>query len=103
MDDPLVAGNAATRPLEGGIPIYAPADVISRTADSHAVLSSSDDARTVEQFYARALAAGGWRIVSHERRTSVAAFHARHDRLGTTITIYRRFGTTGIALSTYPV
>jgi hypothetical protein len=99
MDDPLSAG----RPLGGGIPIYRPAEVVSRTADSHAVLTSPDDSGAVERFYASALAAGGWRIVSHDRRASVVSLRARQGSLGATIAIYRRFGATGIALSTYPV
>jgi hypothetical protein len=101
--DPIRAGQAAMQPLGGGIPIYQPAEVVSRTADSHALLSSTDDPGTVAQFYASALAAGGWRVVSHDRRASVVSFRARLGRLGATIAIYRRFGATGIALSTYPV
>lgn len=113
MDDPLAgcgmtpdrpdAGLAATRPLNGGIPIYRPSEVVSRTADSHAVLSSPDDAGTVERFYAGVLAAAGWRVVSNDHRAAIASLRARHDRLGVTIAIYGRFGATVIALSTYTV
>jgi hypothetical protein len=101
--DPRVAGPAATRPLKGGIPIYRPSEVISRTADSHAVLSSPDDIGAVERFYAGVLAAAGWRVVSNDHRAAIASLRARHDRLGVTIAIYGRFGATVIALSTYPV
>jgi len=103
MDDPLRVGRAAPRPLGGDIPIYQPAEVISRTADSHALLKSSDDPAAVAEFYASVLVAGGWRVVAHDRRASVVSFRARLGGLGVTIAIYRRFGVTGIALSTYPV
>lgn len=90
-------------PLRGGIPIYRTATVVSRTADAHALLRSPDAIETVERFYACWLEANGWRLVSHARRATVASLTARALGLGATISIYRQFSATGVAISVYAV
>jgi hypothetical protein len=95
------AGWAA--PLSGGIPIYRPSTVVSRTAGSHATLTSPDAVGSIGAFYAEVLAHGGWCVVSHHRGPTVARFSARRDEWGATISIYRTWRATGISISTYPI
>lgn len=90
-------------PLRGGIPLYHPSTVTSRTGDFHAILSSPHPAGIVEHFYAKVLAHGGWRVVSHASGPGRATFSARRDGFGATIAIYHNLNATGISISTYRV
>jgi hypothetical protein len=97
------AAQAAQAALAGGIPIYQPASVVSRTADTYASLRSPDSVGKVNDYYATVLARNGWRVVSHFHGPYNASFSARRAGRGVSISIYRAWNATGISLSTYLV
>lgn len=92
---------AATTATSAGLPDYQPSKVVSKTSGS-TVLESSDSVRTIGEFYADALAKGGWQVTTSSAGSYHASFTAHRGDEGTSISVYPRLGGSGISISTYP-
>jgi hypothetical protein len=92
------AGTAAT---SARLPDYQPSKVVSKTWAS-TVLESSGSVRTIGEFYAGALAKGGWHVISSSAGPYHASFTAYRGGQGASISVYPRGDGSGISVSTYP-
>jgi hypothetical protein len=94
-------GPASTAATSAALPDYQPSKVVSKTSAS-TVLESSNSVRTIGEFYAGALAKGGWHVIS----SSVGSYHASYTAYrgdqGASISVYPRGDGSGISVSTYP-
>jgi hypothetical protein len=96
--DTSAEATAATERL----PDYQPAAVISKSSTT-TVLKSSDSLTKIGTFYKDALAKGGWDTTSSSMGFFHASFTAHRSHEGVSISVYPRFGSTGISISRYPV
>jgi uncharacterized integral membrane protein len=94
-------GPAVTAATSARLPDYQPSNVVSKTSAS-TVLESSASVRTIGEFYAGALAQGGWHVVSSSIGSYHASFTAYRGDQGASISVYPRWGGSGISVSTYP-
>lgn len=85
----------------GKLPEYQPSSVVSKSGHS-TVLTSPDSVSKVGAFYQRALAAGGWHVVSGSTGSYHASFTAYRGHEGASISVYFRAGGSGISISTHP-
>jgi hypothetical protein len=84
------------------LPEYRPATVISKSSTT-TVLKSPDSLTKVGTFYKDALARGGWDTTSASTGYFHASFTAHRAHEGVSISVYPRFGGSGISISQYPV
>jgi hypothetical protein len=94
-------GPAVTAATSARLPDYQPSKVVSKTSAS-TVLESSDSVRTIGEFYAGALAKGGWHVISSSVGPYHASFTAYRGDQGASISVYPRWGGSGISVSTHP-
>jgi predicted small lipoprotein YifL len=98
------AADAAAGPsadTTGQLPDYQPSNMVSKTSTS-AVLTSPDSVAKIGAFYADVLAKGGWHVISSSVGSFHASFTVSHDHQGASISVYPRWGGSGISISTYP-
>jgi hypothetical protein len=84
------------------LPDYQPATVISKSTTT-TVLKSPDSLTKIGTFYKDALARGGWDTTSSSMGFFHASFTAHRSHEGVSISVYPRFGGSGISISEYPV
>jgi hypothetical protein len=94
-------GPALTAATNARLPDYQPSKVVSKAWGS-TVLESSGSVRTIGEFYAGALAQGGWHVISSSVGSYHASFTAYRGDQGASISVYPRWGGSGISVSTYP-
>jgi hypothetical protein len=94
-------GPASTAATSAAWPDYQPSKVVSKTSAS-SVLESSDSVRTIGEFYAGALAKGGWHVISSSVGSYHASFTAYRGDQGASISVYPLGAGSGISVSTYP-
>jgi hypothetical protein len=92
------AGQAAT----GKLPDYRPSTIVSESGTT-TVLRSPDSVTKVGAFYQSALANGGWDTTSSSMGSFHASFTAHRAGEGVSVSVYPRFGGSGISVSRYPV
>jgi hypothetical protein len=92
---------AVTAATSARLPDYQPSKVVSKTSAS-TVLESSGSVRTIGEFYAGALAKGGWHVISSSVGSYHASFTAYRGDQGASIAVYPRGDGSGISVSTYP-
>jgi hypothetical protein len=92
---------AAEKSARGKLPKYRPSALVSKTAYS-TVLTSPDSVSKIGAFYRKALAAGGWHVVSDSASPYHASFSADRGNKGVSISVYPRAGGSGISISTHP-
>jgi hypothetical protein len=92
---------AVTAATSARLPDYQPSTVVSKTWAS-TVLESSGSVRTIGEFYAGALARGGWHVTSSSAGPYHASFTAYRGDQGASISVYPRGDGSGISVSTYP-
>jgi hypothetical protein len=85
----------------GTLPDYQPSKLVSKTSTS-TVLTSPDSVAKIGAFYADVLAKGGWQMISSSVGSFHASFTVSHDHQGASISVYPRWGGSGISISTYP-
>jgi hypothetical protein len=95
------AAAEASADTTGKLPDYQPATIVSKTSTS-TVLTSPDSVAKIGAFYADVLAKGGWHVISSSVGSFHASFTASHDHQGASISVYPRWGGSGISISTYP-
>ena len=86
----------------GKLPDYRPATVVSDSGTT-TVLKSPDSVSKIGAFYRNALANGGWNTTSSSMGSLHASFTAHRAHEGVSISVYPRFGESGITISRYPV
>ena len=96
--DAAARANADTT---GTLPDYQPSKLVSKTSTS-TVLTSPDSVAKIGAFYADVLAKGGWQVISSSVGSFHASFTVSHDHQGASISVYPRWGGSGISISTYP-
>jgi hypothetical protein len=92
---------AVTAATSATLPDYQPSKVVSKTSAS-TVLESSESVRTIGEFYAGALANGGWHVISSSVGSYHASFTAYRGDQGASISVYPQADGSGISVSTYP-
>jgi hypothetical protein len=97
--DTSAEASAATT---GKLPDYQPATIVSKSSTT-TVLKSPDSLTKVGTFYKDALARGGWDTTSASMGSFHASFTAHRAHEGVSISVYPRFGGSGISISQYPV
>jgi hypothetical protein len=97
-NDTSAEATAATERL----PDYQPATIISKSSTT-TVLKSPDSLTKIGTFYKDALARGGWDTTSSSTGFFHASFTAHRAHEGVSISVYPRFGGSGISVSQYPV
>jgi predicted small lipoprotein YifL len=85
----------------GQLPDYQPSNMVSKTSTS-AVLTSPDSVAKIGAFYADVLARDGWHVISSSAGSFHASFTVSRDHQGASISVYPRWGGSGISISTYP-
>jgi hypothetical protein len=86
----------------GKLPDYRPATVVSDSGTT-TVFKSPDSVSKIGAFYRDALANGGWDTTSSSMGSFHASFTAHRAHEGVSISVYPRFGGSGISISRYPV
>jgi hypothetical protein len=86
----------------GKLPDYHPSTVVSDSGTT-AVLKSPDSVTKVGAFYRNALSSGGWDTTASSMGSFHASFTAHRAHEGVSISVYPRFGGSGISISRYPV
>jgi hypothetical protein len=86
----------------GRLPDYHPSTVVSDSGTT-TVLKSPDSVTKVGAFYQNALSNGGWDTTASSMGSFHASFTAHRAHEGVTISVYPRFGGSGISISRYPV
>ena len=92
--------SAADTSAAGKLPDYQPSTVVSKSEYS-TVLTSPDRVSTIGTFYQNALATGGWQVASNSTGPFHASFTAYRGHEGASISVYSRWGGSGISISTY--
>jgi hypothetical protein len=92
----------ATASSTAKLPDYRPATVVSESSTT-TVLKSPDSVAKVGDFYKSVLASGGWDTTSASTGPFHASFTAHRAHEGVSISVYPRFGGSGISISQYPV
>jgi hypothetical protein len=92
----------ASAPAPGRLPDYSPATVMSESGTT-TVLKSPDSVAKVGAFYRNALAQGGWDTTSSSMGSFHASFTAHRAGEGMSISVYPRWGGSGVSISRYPV
>jgi hypothetical protein len=92
----------ASASTTGKLPDYRPSTVVSDSGTT-TVLKSPDSVSKIGEFYKNALASGGWDTTSSSMGFFHASFTAHRSHEGVSISVYPRFGSTGISISRYPV
>jgi hypothetical protein len=95
------AAAAASADTTGKLPDYQPSKIVSKTSTS-TVLTSPDSVAKIGAFYAGVLAKDGWHVISSSAGSFHASFTVSHDHQGASISVYPRWGGSGISISTYP-
>lgn len=95
------ASTAADTSAQGKLPEYQPSAVVSKSAYS-IVLTSPDSVNKIGAFYRKALATGGWHVVSDSSGPYHASFTAYRSHEGASISVYSRGSGSGISISTHP-
>jgi hypothetical protein len=94
-----IAAQAAT---VGGIAIYQPSAVSSKTDDTYVLFHTANSIKDVNAFYVRTLANGGWSVQGHTASSAGASITAKRGDKGVTISIYPAYGGTSVSVSRYP-
>ena len=94
------SSSAADTSATGKLPDYQPSTVVSKSEYS-TVLTSPDRVSTIGTFYQNALATGGWQVASNSTGPFHASFTAYRGHEGASISVYVRWGGSGISISTY--
>jgi len=97
---PAGQASAADTSATGKLPDYQPSTVVSRSEYS-TVLTSPDRVSKIGTFYQNALATGGWQVASNSMGPYHASFTAYRGHEGASISVYSRWGGSGISISTY--
>ena len=92
--------SAAEASATGKLPDYQPSTVVSKSEYS-TVLTSPDRVSKIGTFYQNALATGGWQVASNSMGPYHASFTVYRGHEGASISIYSRWGGSGISISTY--
>ena len=95
-DSSSATGTSAT----GRLPDYQPSTVVSNSEYS-TVLTSPDRVSKIGTFYQNALATGGWHVASSSMGPYHTSFTAYRGHEGASISVYSRWGGSGISISTY--
>ena len=95
-DSSSATGTSAT----GRLPDYQPSTVVSMSEYS-TVFTSSDRVSKIGAFYQNALATGGWHVASSSMGPLHESFTAYRGHEGASISVYVRWGGSGISISTY--
>jgi hypothetical protein len=90
------ADTSATRQL----PDYQPSTVVSKSEYS-TVLTSPDRVSKIGTFYREALDTAGWHVASSSMGPYHESFTAYRGHEGASISVYLRWGGSGISISTY--
>jgi hypothetical protein len=96
---PAVAAGTGT---VGGIPIYQPSTVSSKSDDSSVLFHTSRSISVVNTYYLKSLANAGWTLVGHAATSSGASITAKRGDQGVTLSIYPAYGGTSVTLRRYP-
>ena len=94
------SSSATDMSATGRLPDYQPSTVVSKSEYS-TVLRSSDRVSKIGTFYQNALAAGGWHVASSSMGPFHESFTAYRGHEGASISVYSRWGGSGISISTY--
>jgi len=97
---PAGQASAAVTSATGKLPDYQPSTVVSRSEYS-TVLTSPDRVSKIGTFYQNALATDGWQVASNSMGPYHASFTVYRGHEGASISIYSRWGGSGISISTY--
>jgi hypothetical protein len=92
--------SAADTSATGKLPDYQPSTVVS-TSEYSTVLTSPDQVSKIGTFYRKALDAGGWHVTSSSTGPYHASFTAYRGHEGASISVYSRWGGSGMSISTY--
>jgi hypothetical protein len=92
----------ASASATGKLPDYHPSTVVSDSGTT-TVLKSPDSVTKVGAFYRNALSSGGWDTTASSMGSFHASFTAHRAHEGVSISVYPRFGGSGISVSRYPV
>jgi hypothetical protein len=92
--------SAADTSATGRLPDYQPSTVVS-TSEYSTVLTSPDQVSKIGTFYRKALDTGGWHVASSSMGPYHASFTAYRGHEGASISVYLRWGGSGISISTY--
>ncbi|HTA55881.1 MAG TPA: hypothetical protein VK755_14150 [Candidatus Acidoferrales bacterium] len=96
---PAIAAGAAT---VGGIPIYQPSTVSSKSDDTSVLFHTSRSISDVNAYYLKFLANAGWTLLGHTATSSGASITAKRGDQGVTLSIYPAYGGTSVTLRRYP-
>jgi len=94
------SSSTADTSATGKLPDYQPSTVVSKSECS-TVLTSSDRVSKIGTFYQNALATGGWHVASSSMGPYHESFTAYRGHEGASISVYVRWGGSGISISTY--
>jgi len=96
---PAIAAGTGT---VGGIPIYQPSTVSSKSDDTSVLFHTSRSISDVNAYYLKFLANAGWTLLGHTATSSGASITAKRGDQGVTLSIYPAYGGTSVTLSRYP-
>lgn len=96
---PAIGAGTAT---VGGIPIYQPSTVSSRSDDTSVLFHTSRSIGNVNAYYLKFLANAGWAVLGHTATSSGASITAKRSNQGVTLSIYPAYGGTSVTLHRYP-
>lgn len=96
---PAIAAATAT---VGGIPIYQPSTVSSKSDDTSVLFHTSRSISGVNAYYLKFLANAGWTLLGHTATSSGASITAKRRDQGVTLSIYPAYGGTSVTLRRYP-
>jgi hypothetical protein len=94
----MAAGNGTV----GGIPIYQPSTVSSKSDDTSVLFHTSRSISDVNTYYLKLLANTGWTLLGHTASSSGASITAKRGDQGVTVSIYPAYGGTSVTLRRYP-
>jgi len=98
--EPNSTSSAVDTSATGRLPDYQPSTVVSKSEYS-TVLTSPDRVSKIGAFYQNALATGGWHVPSSSMGSFHSSFTAYRGHEGASISVYSRWGGSGISISTY--
>jgi hypothetical protein len=93
---------AAGTDAVGGVPIYQPSTVSSKSDDTSVVFHTSRSISDVNTYYLKFLANAGWTLLGHTATSSGASITAKRGDQGVTLSIYPAYGGTSVTLRRYP-
>lgn len=96
------AAIAAGSGTVGGIPIYQPSTVSTKSDDTSVVFHTSRSITDVNAYYMKFLGNAGWNVLGHTATSSGASITAKQGDQGVTISIYPAYGGTSVTLRRYP-